>query len=111
VIRFEVTLGGRRYRLGVRTRGSQPRDRGSNPRTATTLLSTEFPQRNFSRLFACGAGCVGDRGREPFKFAVELGERRLKLRATRFVVDNSSSDGVNYRSSLRQQIYFVQGCG
>src|SRR6476619_136906 len=24
-----------RYRLGVRTRGSQPRDRGSNPRTGT----------------------------------------------------------------------------
>src|SRR5438094_9142316 len=28
-----------RYRLGVRTRGSQPRDRGSNPRTGTTLPS------------------------------------------------------------------------
>src|SRR5436309_6757914 len=28
----------RRYRLGVRTRGSQPRDRGSNPRTATRLV-------------------------------------------------------------------------
>ena len=28
---------GRRYRLGVRTRGSQPRDRGSIPRTATTI--------------------------------------------------------------------------
>ncbi len=24
-----------RYRLGVRTRGSQPRDRGSNPRSGT----------------------------------------------------------------------------
>ena len=28
-----------RYRLGVRTRGSQPRDRGSNPRTGTNLRS------------------------------------------------------------------------
>src|SRR5688572_17963055 len=31
-----------RYRLGVRTRGSQPRDRGSNPRTGTILRSREF---------------------------------------------------------------------
>lgn len=31
-------LVGRRYRLGVRTDGSQPSDRGSNPRSATTLL-------------------------------------------------------------------------
>ncbi len=29
-----------RYRLGVRTRGSQPRDRGSNPRTGTNLRQT-----------------------------------------------------------------------
>jgi hypothetical protein len=28
-----------RYRLGVRTRGSQPRDRGSNPRTGTNSPS------------------------------------------------------------------------
>ena len=27
-----------RYRLGVRTRGSQPRDRGSIPRTATNTI-------------------------------------------------------------------------
>ena len=32
--------GRRRYRLGVRTRGSQPRDRGSNPRTGTKLPPT-----------------------------------------------------------------------
>src|SRR4029079_3824084 len=39
-----ATLGSspiRRYRLGVRTRGSQPRDRGSNPRTGTNLRSPE----------------------------------------------------------------------
>src|SRR6476620_6716521 len=29
-----------RYRLGVRTRGSQPRDRGSNPRTGTRNVAT-----------------------------------------------------------------------
>ncbi len=31
-----------RYRLGVRTRGSQPRDRGSNPRTATKFRRGAF---------------------------------------------------------------------
>jgi hypothetical protein len=29
-----------RYRLGVRTRGSQPRDRGSNPRTGTKFVGS-----------------------------------------------------------------------
>jgi hypothetical protein len=33
LLELQVLTG--RYRLGVRTRGSQPRDRGSNPRTAT----------------------------------------------------------------------------
>src|SRR5918993_2309322 len=35
-----------RYRLGVRTRGSQPRDRGSNPRTGTNFppLSDQVPR-------------------------------------------------------------------
>ena len=36
---FEVLPPTCRYRLGVRTRGSQPRDRGSNPRTGTILRS------------------------------------------------------------------------
>src|SRR4051795_4259421 len=31
-----------RYRLGVRTRGSQPRDRGSNPRTGTIHHRSPF---------------------------------------------------------------------
>src|SRR5262249_54243850 len=35
VITFLGSPHRRRYRLGVRTRGSQPRDRGSNPRTGT----------------------------------------------------------------------------
>src|SRR5574339_650861 len=34
-----------RYRLGVRTRGSQPRDRGSNPRTGTILRSRPHAER------------------------------------------------------------------
>ena len=34
-----------RYRLGVRTRGSQPRDRGSNPRTGTNLQLTLASER------------------------------------------------------------------
>ena len=37
-----------RYRLGVRTRGSQPRDRGSNPRTGTT--SSEESKAESHRL-------------------------------------------------------------
>src|SRR5687768_3286424 len=58
----------RRYRLGVRTRGSQPRDRGSNPRTATisfiNLLSTTAPRDRGaffwydSRVHDCGPGPV-----------------------------------------------------
>ena len=32
---------GCRYRLGVRTRGSQPRDRGSNPRTGTRKVQSK----------------------------------------------------------------------
>lgn len=36
-------LVGRRYRLGVRTDGSQPSDRGSNPRSATSLLTARPP--------------------------------------------------------------------
>ena len=35
LLRSGVPAGAWRYRLGVRTRGSQPRDRGSIPRTAT----------------------------------------------------------------------------
>ena len=35
LLTFEGSSRVWRYRLGVRTRGSQPRDRGSNPRTAT----------------------------------------------------------------------------
>ena len=35
-LQFLVRAPARRYRLGVRTRGSQPRDRGSNPRTGTS---------------------------------------------------------------------------
>src|SRR5688572_1718568 len=34
-----------RYRLGVRTRGSQPRDRGSNPRTGTILRARTDAER------------------------------------------------------------------
>ena len=40
----------RRYRLGVRTRGSQPRDRGSNPRTGTILRSSRIPHSQFPEL-------------------------------------------------------------
>ena len=35
-----VPVAACRYRLGVRTRGSQPRDRGSNPRTGTNSPNT-----------------------------------------------------------------------
>ena len=41
-----------RYRLGVRTRGSQPRDRGSNPRTGTRYLP---PSRSVLRRVGVGA--------------------------------------------------------
>src|SRR2546426_2864022 len=37
--RASSPLFGRRYRLGVRTGGSQPSNRGSNPRSATIFLS------------------------------------------------------------------------
>ena len=36
LLKSEVLIDEWRYRLGVRTRGSQPRDRGSIPRTATS---------------------------------------------------------------------------
>ena len=39
LVKYEVRDGEWRYRLGVRTRGSQPRDRGSIPRTATITHS------------------------------------------------------------------------
>src|SRR5262245_8477226 len=39
LVRSTIPTAGR-YRLGVRTRGSQPRDRGSNPRTATRNVVT-----------------------------------------------------------------------
>src|SRR5205807_3331623 len=54
LITSRVPTGGWRYRLGVRTRGSQPRDRGSNPRTATrsyTFPSTAAPA--VGRGFSC----------------------------------------------------------
>src|SRR5690606_13913822 len=34
-----------RYRLGVRTRGSQPRDRGANPRTGTNSPPASYQRR------------------------------------------------------------------
>src|SRR5438132_10615132 len=40
LLESRVRTGAWRYRLGVRTRGSQPRDRGSIPRTATTKGAT-----------------------------------------------------------------------
>src|SRR5581483_1963639 len=43
---LEVRFRLGRYRLGVRTRGSQPRDRGSNPRTAKTYRSVRMPIRS-----------------------------------------------------------------
>ena len=43
MLTLEVPIGAGRYRLGVRTRGSQPRDRGSIPRTAT--IHSYFPLR------------------------------------------------------------------
>jgi pyridoxamine 5'-phosphate oxidase len=43
--------GLRRYRLGVRTDGSQPSDRGSNPRSATSLNPSD-PIAQFEALFA-----------------------------------------------------------
>jgi hypothetical protein len=39
---WELPCRACRYRLGVRTRGSQPRDRGSNPRTGTNLPSRKL---------------------------------------------------------------------
>ena len=44
-----------RYRLGVRTRGSQPRDRGSNPRTGTILHRSPLDNSPAHRagLFLC----------------------------------------------------------
>ena len=44
-----------RYRLGVRTRGSQPRDRGSNPRTGTS------PHRQPRRHEPAGLLCFRQR--------------------------------------------------
>src|SRR4030095_4503753 len=43
-VRSEVPARGR-YRLGVRTRGSQPRDRGSNPRTGTIFTGGHASER------------------------------------------------------------------
>jgi hypothetical protein len=42
-VELMVQPGEWRYRLGVRTRGSQPRDRGSNPRTATITTGGLLP--------------------------------------------------------------------
>ena len=39
IYKSEPELFSGRYRLGVRIRGSQPRDRGSIPRTATNALA------------------------------------------------------------------------
>ena len=39
--------GSSRYRLGVRTRGSQPRDRGSNPRSGTNSRHAPPERRLF----------------------------------------------------------------
>src|SRR5207244_3348544 len=47
-----VLTGAWRYRLGVRTRGSQPRDRGSNPRTATRSATCKLSVG--SDDFLCG---------------------------------------------------------
>jgi hypothetical protein len=43
-----------RYRLGVRTRGSQPRDRGSNPRTGILTLRVVHKSLNGSHLRRVG---------------------------------------------------------
>jgi hypothetical protein len=40
---FAIFSALRRYRLGVRTVGSQPSNRGSNPRSATTFDYQFFP--------------------------------------------------------------------
>ncbi len=51
---FQGSFPRSRYRLGVRTRGSQPRNRGSIPRTGT--IPTVTPQSSPSRLRAtCGS--------------------------------------------------------
>ena len=52
LVKSEVPDGEWRYRLGVRTRGSQPRDRGSIPRTATR--SHTFPLITAPRRIAPG---------------------------------------------------------
>src|SRR5207344_1600098 len=61
LVKCEVRGSEWRYRLGVRTRGSQPRDRGSIPRTATIIIafgSCNHPLGNspgrWPGLFICG---------------------------------------------------------
>ena len=58
-----------RYRLGVRTRGSQPRDRGSNPRTGTSLARP-----------TCQRATAG---KPTFNFAHDSREGGLPLRSQR----------------------------
>src|SRR5439155_2878005 len=59
LLTYGIRRGEWRYRLGVRTRGSQPRDRGSIPRTATKSqrASFQFVPRVFSAASALSAKC------------------------------------------------------
>src|SRR5687768_9826882 len=82
MLRLKVPAVACRYRLGVRTRGSQPRDRGSNPRTGIP-----------SEGFALGL---------PTRSLVRLGSSEKHL---------AKSHSVRVGSLADRELAFVVGCG
>ena len=85
-VQLEVQSGEWRYRLGVRTRGSQPRDRGSNPRTATIIIEEPSsslchrPRAIARGRFCIGADRAGNAGRVDGARVLPSGCRELRVR-------------------------------